>query len=230
MPISPIMIGARSSLAGCALLVGLLAAMATAAPSRSPLSAARQRTPLAVSAQASLAADTQLVSALRAHIAAARQRERATLAAIDQRLRAIYAVPGEPPLVALLTGNAAQAQALVELASAMTESDDALLSSYTAALTNLQIAQSSSPRTSCASTPGCGSQVPNGRQRAFVPTASTARWCRRRPRPCLRRRPTRPAACPRRSSHSTPSRDRPREPGDGARNRRARVAALPRTM
>jgi len=155
--------------------------MATAAPSRSPLSAARQRTPLAVSAQASLAADTQLVSALRAHIAAARQRERATLAAIDQRLRAIYAVPGEPPLVALLTGNAAQAQALVELASAMTESDDALLSSYTAALTNLQIAQSQlaqnvlriDARMRIAGAQRATARLrADGKHRAVVPTAS----------------------------------------------------------
>jgi septal ring factor EnvC (AmiA/AmiB activator) len=133
------MLGARTSLIGGALIVGLVSAIATAAPR--PTSASTHASVPTTNARHSLAADMQLIRALHAHIGAAQQLERATLAAIDQRLRAIYALPGETPLTALLTGNAAEAQAMVELTSAMTQSDNQLLASYTNSLANLQIAE-----------------------------------------------------------------------------------------
>jgi uncharacterized protein len=135
------MLGARSCLVGGTLTVVLVAAIATGAPTPPAAATHVHASTPASRAHDALAADAQLITALRARIGAAKLLERATLAAVDQRLRAIYALPGETPLLALLTGNVAQAQAMMELTSAMEQSDDNLLSSYTSALANLQTAQ-----------------------------------------------------------------------------------------
>lgn len=127
-----------SSLAAGLLTAALIAALATAAP---PPHRAVRTSGAAGGGLTRSAAETQLLDALQARIAAARELESATLAAVDQRLRAIYAIPGEDPVIALLAGDVAQAQALGELATAMTRSDEAILSEYTNSLTNLQTAQ-----------------------------------------------------------------------------------------
>jgi len=128
----------RSPLVAGVLLAALVAAFATA--SAAPRHPARVSGPGAGAAQAPTA-EAQLLDALQARITAARVLESATLAAVDQRLRAIYAIPGEDPLIALLAGDVVQAQALGELAAAMTHSDEQILFGYTNALTNLQTAQ-----------------------------------------------------------------------------------------
>ena len=135
------MLGARSCLVGGTLIAALVAAIATGAPTPPGGATHVHASTPASRAHDALAADAQLITALRARIGAAKLLERATLAAVDQRLRAIYALPGETPLLALMTGNVAQAQAMMELTSAMEQSDDNLLSSYTSALANLQTAQ-----------------------------------------------------------------------------------------
>jgi hypothetical protein len=128
----------RHALAATAVVVVGLAAIATGTPAvHSP---ARDAAPAAASAR-SPDADAQLLAALEARIAAARALESATLAAVEQRLRAIYAVPNEDPLIALPAGNVQEAQALGELEAAMTRSDEALLSGFTYSLANLQTAQ-----------------------------------------------------------------------------------------
>jgi hypothetical protein len=126
----------RTSLLAGALITACTVALAAASPAARTDPPGR---PAAASVQA--AAETQLLDALQVRIAAARALEAATLAAVDQRLRAIYAVPTEDPLIALLAGDVQQAQALGELSAAMTRSDDALLWGYTNSLANLQTAQ-----------------------------------------------------------------------------------------
>lgn len=120
-----------------ATAAGLTAASAAPARAHRPAhSALRQPSPAAA-----LAADEQLLTALRAQMAAARQLEAATLAAVETRLRDIYATPSESPLVALMTGDAAGAQALAELSAAMESQDAALLGDYTNAVANLRAAK-----------------------------------------------------------------------------------------
>lgn len=123
------------------MILALSTAIATGAPAPTPAAPAARAATLTRRAQNTLAADAQLITALRAQIGAAKQLERATLAAVEQRLRAIYALPGETPLTALLTGDVAQAEAMAELTSAMARSDDVLLTNYTNSLANLQTAQ-----------------------------------------------------------------------------------------
>ena len=127
-----------SSLAAGVLTTALIAALATAAPTSHH---AVRTSGAAAGGLKGSAAETQLLDALQLRIVAARELESATLAAVDQRLRAIYAIPGEDPVIALLAGDVAQAQALGELATAMTRSDEEILSEYTNSLTNLQTAQ-----------------------------------------------------------------------------------------
>jgi hypothetical protein len=125
-------------LAAGVLTTALIAALATAAPT--PRHGGPRATAAAAGAHGS-AAEIQLLDALHARISAARALESATLAAVEQRLRAIYAIPGEDPVIALLAGDITQAQALGELAAAMTRSDEQILSEYTNSLANLQTAQ-----------------------------------------------------------------------------------------
>jgi hypothetical protein len=125
-------------LAAGVLTTALIAGLATAAPT--PHRGGPSATAAAAGAHGS-AGEIQLLDALRARITAARALESATLAAVEQRLRAIYAIPGEDPVIALLAGDITQAQALGELAAAMTRSDEQILSEYTNSLANLQTAQ-----------------------------------------------------------------------------------------
>lgn len=87
------------------------------------------------------AADAQLIAALQTRMAAAKMFETATLAAVEQRLRAIYATPDEDPVMILLAGNITQAEDLANLSDAVAASDHQLLENYIDALTNLQTAQ-----------------------------------------------------------------------------------------
>jgi len=125
----------RTALATGVVAVALLTAIASGAPG------ARRTQPATAGVQSSNAAQAQLLAALQTRLDAARALESATLAAVEQRLRAIYAEPMEDPLTALLAGDLQQAEALGELESAMTRSDEALLLEYTNSLTNLQTAQ-----------------------------------------------------------------------------------------
>jgi hypothetical protein len=95
----------------------------------------------AAHARATATADAQLIVALKIRMAAARQLEHATLTAIEQRLRAIYATPDEDPVMVLLAGNITEAVDLANLNDAVSRSDAQLLSNYTNSLTNLQTAQ-----------------------------------------------------------------------------------------
>ncbi len=124
----------RTALAAGAAAAILLGAIAVGAP-------AAHRTRPAVPSADSTNAEVQLLAALQTRIGAARALESATLAAVEQRLRAIYAEPTFDPMIALLAGDIQQAQALGELEAALTRSDEALLAGYTTALTNLQTAQ-----------------------------------------------------------------------------------------
>jgi hypothetical protein len=124
----------RTALAAGAVAAALVAAIAVGAP------ATHRTSPTGARPQAATA-EAQLLAALQTRISAARTLESATLAAVEQRLRAIYAQQIEDPLIALLAGDIQQAEALGELEAAMTRSDEALLSEYTNALTNLQTAQ-----------------------------------------------------------------------------------------
>lgn len=122
----------RTALATGVALTGIAAVIAAGAPSP------RHARPTATGGQA---AEAQLLAALTTRVGAARALESATLAAVEQRLRAIYAMPTEDPLMIILAGNLQQAEALGELESAMARSDEAVLSEYTNALANLQTAQ-----------------------------------------------------------------------------------------
>ncbi len=134
LPISPVMRSSLALLAAglCALGVAVTAAAAT------PGSIARGP---AAPARATATADAQLIAALGVRMAAARQLEHATLTAIEQRLRAIYATPDEDPVMVLLAGNITEAVDLANLNDAVSRSDHQLLLSYTNSLENLQTAQ-----------------------------------------------------------------------------------------
>ena len=116
----------------CAL--GIAVTVATASPG----SAVRGP---AAHARATATADAQLIAALKIRTTAAQQLEHATLAAIEQRLRAIYATPNEDPVMVLLAGNITEAVDLATLNDAVARSDQQLLLSYTNSLANLQAAQ-----------------------------------------------------------------------------------------
>jgi hypothetical protein len=134
VPISPVM---RSSVA--LLAAGLCAlGVAVTAAAASPGTAIRGP---AVHAHATATADAQLIAALKVRMVAARQLEHATLAAIEQRLRAIYATPDEDPVMVLLAGNISEAVDLANLNDAVSRSDQQLLLNYTTSLANLQTAQ-----------------------------------------------------------------------------------------
>ena len=127
----------RSSVA--LLAAGLCAlGVAVTVASANPGSAARGP---AAHARATATADAQLIAALKVRAAAARQLEHATLTAIEQRLRAIYATPDEDPFMVLLAGNITEAVDLANLNDAVSRSDEQLLSNYTNSLANLQTAQ-----------------------------------------------------------------------------------------
>jgi hypothetical protein len=125
----------RPGLAAALALAGLALAVGTASPAPRAVTHVRPGTSTA-------SADAQLIAALRTRIGAARAREAAILAAVEQRLRAIYASPMQDPLTILLTGDVTGARALSELTAAMALSDHALLFGFTNAVANLQTAQS----------------------------------------------------------------------------------------
>jgi len=134
MPIPLLMGRTRTALAVGAATTILAGAITAAAP-------AAHRTVPAAASMDSANAEAQLLAALQARLSAARALESATLAAVDQRLRAIYAEPTFDPMIALLAGDIQQAEVLGELEAALTRSDAALLAGYTTSLTNLQTAQ-----------------------------------------------------------------------------------------
>jgi len=124
----------RTALAAGAAATILVGAIAVGAP-------AAHRTAPSPASVDSANAEAQLLAALQTRISAARALESATLAAVEQRLRAIYAEPAFDPMIALLAGDIQQAEALGELEAALARSDEALLAGYTTSLANLQTAQ-----------------------------------------------------------------------------------------
>jgi len=128
------MVPIRSGLAAALALTGLALVAGTATPTPAAVSHSAARSAVAT-------ADAQLISALRIRMSAARALESATLVAVDQRLRAIYASPIEDPLTTLLTGDITGAEALSEITAAMAQSDRSLLFGFTNAVANLQTAQ-----------------------------------------------------------------------------------------
>lgn len=121
--------------AAAAVVLGLVGTIAVAQP-------AAARSARTSTAASTASADAQLIAALQTRMAAAKALETATLAAVEQRLRAIYATPDEDPIMVLLAGNITQAEDLANLTDAVAASDRQLLQEYVDALANLQTAQS----------------------------------------------------------------------------------------
>jgi hypothetical protein len=166
LPISRVMRSSSALLAAglCALGVAVTAAAAN------PGTAARGPVP---HARATAAADAQLIAALKVRMTAARQLEDATLAAIEQRLRAIYATPDEDPVMVLLAGNITEAVDLANLNDAVSRSDQQLLSNFTNSLANLQTAQAELAQNMIRVT--AGARLAAARAAARVPAPSTVR-------------------------------------------------------
>ncbi len=140
----------RARLLLCAGLIALIVApAASAAPTAAEARADRDALAAREAAlTARIDREQGALAADRSRLDRARTRHAATLAAIERRLRALYASPDPSPVIEVLTGgDLGEAQARIDLLEALGRSDREMLRSHREAAAELALAEAQIRRT-----------------------------------------------------------------------------------